>query len=152
MIRFASPPRLAIAWLAMLMLSGCSEPDAPQVQVRKALEELETAAENRDASAFREGISDAYRDREGRDAAEIISLVRGYFVLNQSIHLLTRIEHIDFPTPSEAQAKVAVGMVGADAEAGSAWNLAAQVHDFDVTLRREDDAWRVIYAEWRRPH
>ena len=39
----------------------------------------------------------------------------GYFIANQSIHLLTRIDKIDFPASDEARLQVTVGMVGREA-------------------------------------
>jgi hypothetical protein len=38
-------------------------------------------------------------------------------------------------------------MASREAESANAWNLAAEVHEFDATLRKEGTAWKVIYAE-----
>ena len=38
-----------------------------------------------------------------------------------------------------------------DRHAAGNWNLAADLYDFDVTLKREDGDWRVAYAKWHRP-
>jgi hypothetical protein len=41
-------------------------------------------------------------------------------------------------------------MAGRETNSGSAWDLAADVYEFDVTLVREDGDWRVSRADWRR--
>jgi hypothetical protein len=45
-------------------------------------------------------------------------------------------------------------MVGRDADAlGESFdlaNLAADLYEFKIALRREDDEWKVSFAEWSR--
>jgi len=43
---------------------------------------------------------------------------------------------------------VTVGMVGREAAEAEAWDLAAEIHDFDVTFMREDGEWKVTHAKW----
>ena len=128
---------------------GCGEGDSPEAQVRATIAAMESAAEARDVGDLTEHVSPQFRDASGRDGRELAQYVRGYFIANQSIHLLTRIEHIEFPTRDEARAKVTVAMVGREAESTNAWNLAGEIHDFDVTFMLEDGEWKVTYAEWK---
>lgn len=144
-------PLSVVALLSVLCLA-CSQPQTPETAVRQTLDRLATAAEARDLGDFRQGISAQYRDADGRDAGEITNLVRGYFLMNQSIHLLTRIDQVEFPSTAEARVKVTVGMLGKEAAASDAWSLAAQIHDFDVTLMNEEGDWRVTFAQWHRPN
>ena len=41
-------------------------------------------------------------------------------------------------------------MVGREADAASAWNLAVDVDDFDVTMRKEGQEWKVTFVKWQR--
>ena len=91
-----------------------------------------------------------YRDAYGQGPTDAARYARGYFLAHQSIHLLTRIEQVEFPSPDEARATVLVGMAGRETDADDAWDLAADLHEFDVALAREDGEWKVTYAEWRR--
>jgi hypothetical protein len=75
--------------------------------------------------------------------------MRGYFFINQSIHLLTRIEEVQFPGDELATAHVSVGMLGQQAQED--WAFAADVYEFDIQLRRIDGEWKLQSAEWRRP-
>ena len=98
---------------------------------------MELAAEARDVGNLMEHISANYRDAQGQDGTEASRYVRGYFIANQSVHLLTRIESLEFPSADEARVKLQVGMAGRGDEQGSA-GLTADLFNFDVALVRED--------------
>lgn len=132
------------------LLTGCGDSDSPEQQVRRVIDEMEIAVEARDVGELVEHLSDEYRDANGMSAQEAARYARGYFVANQSIHLLTRVEQIEFPLPDEARARVLVGMVGTDANAAGNWDLAADLYEFKVTLRQEAGDWKVTFAQWSR--
>lgn len=132
------------------IVAGCGESDSAEAQVRAVIERMELAAEARDAGDVLELISDAYRDDYGRGRDDVGRLARGYFIVNQTIHLLTRIEELSFPAEDEARAVILVGMVGRGAAAESAWDLAANLYRFEVTIVREDGDWKITWARWRR--
>jgi hypothetical protein len=139
---------LRIAFLVVLAaLAGCSDDASPEQQVRGVIDSMEVAAEARDVGDLMEHVSAAYRNADGLDRAETARYVRGYFVANQSIHLLTRIESLEFPAHDEARVKLQVGMAGGGGQ--SAAGLSADLYDFDVALVREDGQWKVSYADWR---
>lgn len=141
---------MPLAWTGFALLTACGPADSPEQQVRKVVDDMEVSAEARDVGDLMEFVADDFRDADGRSAPELGNYVRGYFIANQSLHLLTRINQIEFPAPDEARLQVTVGMVGREADAASAWNLAAEVYDFDVTLRRQgDEQWKVTYAQWK---
>src|SRR5687767_9468747 len=99
-------------WVALVLLAGCSDDGSPEEQVRAVIESMEVAAEARDVGDLMEHISVNFRDAQGQDRTEASRYARGYFVANQSVHLLTRIESLEFPAPDEARLKVQVGMAG----------------------------------------
>jgi hypothetical protein len=131
----------------LAVLAGCSEDASPEQQVRAVIDSMEVAAEARDVGDLMEHVSTAYRSADGLDRAEAGRNIRGYLVANQSIHLLTRIESLEFPAPDEARVKLQVGMAGRGGQ-GTA-DLSADLYDFDVVLVREDGEWKVSYADWR---
>ena len=147
------PRRLVLVAFALatpLALTGCSDPASPEQQVRDVISQLELAVEHRDVGALTKHLSADYSDLNGSGPEEAVRYARGYFIANQSIHLLTRVESVDFPSDGEARATVLVGMVGQEADAGSQWDLAADLYEFKIALRRHDDEWQVSFAEWRR--
>ena len=141
--------RRAILLLSALAVASCGGDTSPEAQVRAVVAEAEAAAEARDASALLDLVADDYRDDRGNGAEEIRRYVRGYLVAHQSIHLLVRIEELELKATDLARLRATVAMVGREAESAAAWDLAADVHEFDVTLAREDGEWRVTRADWR---
>lgn len=134
--------------LALASLAACSDSGSPDQQVRAVIDQMEQAAEDRDIGELASHLSEEYRDANGLGAEEAARYARGYFIANQSIHLLTRIEELTFPTDGEARAQVAVGMLGRNA--ADQWDLAAEVHRFKVALRREDGEWRITFVDVMR--
>ena len=134
--------------ISLALLTACDDPGSPEQQVRAVIASMETAAEARDVGDLMEHISASYRDAQGQDRAEASRYARGYFVANQSVHLLTRIESLKFPSPDEARVKLQVGMAGRSGEPGAA-SLNATLYDFDLALIREGDEWKLSYADWR---
>jgi hypothetical protein len=131
----------------LALLAACSDESSPEAQVRSVIDSMERAAEARDVGALMEHVSASFRSADGQDRAETSRYAHGYFIANQSIHLLTRIESLEFPSPDEARVKMQVGMAGRDGEQGAA-GVSADLHDFDVALVREDGEWKVSYADW----
>ena len=134
--------------VALVLSAACSDDSSPEQQVRAVIESLEVAAEARDVGDLMEHISANYRDAQGQDRTEASRYARGYFIANQSVHLLTRIESLEFPAPDEARVKLQVGMAGREGQPGSA-SLNADLYNFDLALIREDGEWKVSYADWR---
>jgi hypothetical protein len=134
----------------LLLLASCADEASPEQQIRALIEQMELATEDRDVGDVVALLSPQYRDARGNGPEDVGRAIRGYFIANQSIHLLTRVQEISFPQNDEARATVLVGMVGREADAASAWNLAADLYEFELALIREDDEWRISWAEWRR--
>ena len=138
----------SLVFLTLATLAACGDKDSPEQQVRAVIEQMERAAEERDVGGLKTHLSEDYRDANGMGAEEAARYARGYFIANQSIHLLTRIEELTFPTDGEARAQVLVGMMGRDA--ADDWDLAGELRTFKIALRREDDEWKVTFLEVMR--
>jgi hypothetical protein len=147
-MRLLTPLRSPFSWVALLLLTACSDDGSPEQQVRAVIESMEVAAEARDVGDLMEHISASYRDAQGQDRTEASRYARGYFMTNQSVHLLTRVESLEFPAPDEARVKLQVGMAGRAGAPGQA-GLSADLYDFDLALVLEDGEWKVSYADWR---
>ena len=145
---------LVIIWWAFclpLMVSCSSTEDSPEIQVRTFLKQGETAAENKETGVLRKMISEKYSDSQGQDKRAIEAILRYYFLRNETIHLLVRIQSITFPQPAQAQAIVLVAMAGQPISGTQELErLHADLHRFEITLASENKEWKVIRAEWRR--
>lgn len=140
--------RITIA-LLLGVLSACGSKSTPEEQVRAVIAAAETGAEARDLSAVMDLVAEGYTDTRGQDKAAIRDLMRAYFIVNQSVHLLMRVDSIDFPADELAAARISVGMLGRQSQED--WKYAVDVYEFDVRLLNEDGEWRLQSAEWRRP-
>src|SRR5688500_13144319 len=139
--------RSPIFWVALALLTACSDRASPEQQVRAVIDSMELAAEARNVGDLMEHLADNYRDAQGQDRQQAALYARGYFISNQSVHLLTRIESLEFPAADEARVKLQVGMAGRGGETGSG-GLSADLHDFDLVLVQEGGEWKVSYADW----
>ncbi len=149
-----STTRNALSVVALLLaLVACSgEPDDPEAQIRAMFDAAETAAEERDLGALRPFIAHDYTDREGRDRQAVENLVRLYFLANQRIHLLVKVQTIQILSPGVAKAELVVATAGAPVDDVSALaSLRAQVQRLNLTLQDYGDGdWRVRSVDWSR--
>lgn len=129
--------------------AGCGGKTTAEEEVRAVVAEAERAAEARNAPALSGLVADDYQDGRGNDAREIRRYLHGYLIAHQSVHLLVRIESVELKAKDLAQLRATVGMLGQEAAGASAWDLAADVYEFDVVLARESGDWKVIRADWR---
>jgi hypothetical protein len=141
--------------LALATLAACGASDSPEQQVRALIDKMERAAENRDVAELTQHLSGSFSDANGNGRAEVARYLRGYFIAHQSIHLFTQIEELELPADDEARARVLVGMLGRDAAANAPdelsdladlSGLAADLHTFEIALRREQGDWKVVFA------
>jgi hypothetical protein len=141
-------PRPAATLIVCLsvLLCACSQPASPEQQVRDLIAAGEQAAEKRDLGALMELVSAEYGDESGRDAESLGQYVRGYLMLHPSIHLLTRVEEIDFPYADMARVRVTVGSLGHGAAEGASFDVAAEVEQLEIELVHEGGDWRVRRA------
>jgi hypothetical protein len=137
----------ASAWLAAT--AGCGARETPEAQVRAVVASGERAAEARDLGGLMELVAPGFRDAQGGDREELERLLRGYLLMHQSVHLLTKVEQVEFPYRDYARVSLTVGTLGRETAGATAFDVAADVHDVVLELRLEDDAWRVVRAEWR---
>jgi hypothetical protein len=147
--RFFRRATIALAMGAALAVAGCGDEETPDARVRAVIAAGEAAAEARDLSGILEHVAPAFRDDQGGGREELKQYLRGYLVTHPSVHLLTRIDSIEFPYRDLARVKLTVGTLGTGATEAAGFDLAADVHDVVLELQFEDDAWRVVRAAWQ---
>lgn len=131
----------------VLGLLGCGTPElSPEAEVREALAALETAAEAGDTSAFTELVSPAYEDPYGHDREKLRAFIAFHVMRSgrgREVVVRVREIYIEPSEPDRAVVTLALGLMGSGAR------LAADVYAVDMDLVREDEAWRVAWAQWR---
>lgn len=145
------PHRIAGLLHAMLavLLAACVPKETPEAQVRAVIAQGEAAAEARDLSAIMELVSPAFEAEQAGGPEELKQYLRGYLVTHPSVHLLTRVDHIELPYRDMARVSLTLGTLGRGSAPANALDLAADVHMVELELRVEDGDWRVTRASWR---
>ncbi len=143
--------RVALAALALLLVTCRGEDSSPDAAVRRTLAAIEAAAGAKELSALVEHVSEAYADERGNDRQAVRQIAAFHLLRNQSVHTLTRIRSLSFPEPGLADVEALVAMAGtAIPDADVLATVRADLYRFDVTLREEEPGtWRVTSASWR---
>jgi len=130
--------KLFVSVIAATMLTACGAKSSDEEQVRALIDQVETAAESRDASDVLEHVADDYGDSSGLDKRELQNFLRGYFLSHPKLELVVNIESLEFPVDGLAQAVVSVATV----ELGD-----PDLQRLKVELRRAGGEWRVARAD-----
>ena len=152
LMRFTAPalgPGMVMLAVLVAFAAGCGESQTPDAKVRAVVAQGEQAAEARDLSAIMDLVAPSYRDEQGGGRDELKQYLRGYLVAHQAIHLLTKIESVEFPYRDMAKVSLTLGTLGRDSAAATAFDLAADVYDVELELALDDGEWRVTRASWR---
>ena len=132
-----------IAALLLAAALGCREAPTPEQEVRSVLAALETAAEAGQAGDFSDLVSARYEDAEGHDRERLRAFVAFHVMQSgRGRELIVRVRDLRFPEPERASVTLAVGLAGAGSR------FSADVYAVDMDLAREDDGWRVAWAQW----
>jgi hypothetical protein len=142
-------PSVIAAALWGLAAASCGTSD-PEAEIRALLAAAEEAAEARDAGFFGDVVGLGYSDARGNDREQLLRTVRGYFLANQRVELVSRVDEVVLEGADAARAVVHAGMVGQRAGAGLLGGVDADLYRFELELVNEGGDWRIIGAEWTR--
>lgn len=132
---------------AVLAACGASDPEA---EIRAVLAAAEEAAEARDAGFFRGLIGAAYQDSRGNDRDAVVRMVHGYFLAQQRIEVVSRVDEIVLEGADAARAVVHAGLVGQRSGAALLDGIGAELYRFELELVNTGGEWQIIGASWRR--
>jgi hypothetical protein len=100
-----------VAALYAVLAAGCAASDA-EAEIRALLAGAAEAAEARDTGFFADVVGAGYRDTRGNDREQLIGLVRGYFIANQRVEIVSRVDDVVLEGADAARAVVHAGMLG----------------------------------------
>lgn len=137
--------------LLMLLLQGCGGDADPETRIREMLAAGEQAVESRSLGRVEELVSSGYRDESGRVRKDVMRLFAGYFLRNQSIHLLVQVQEIRLQGEERAEVSLVAAVGRRQAEdLRQLAGISADIFRLDLRLRREGDDWLVASGRWRR--
>jgi hypothetical protein len=135
--------------VAGVLVAGCGSSD-PEAEIRALLAVAEQAAEERDAGAFGDAVGAAYHDTRGNDRERLLRSIRGYFIANQRIEIVSRVDEIVLEGTDAARAVVHAGLVGQRSGAALIDGIEADLYRFELELVNDGGDWRIIGADYRR--
>lgn len=137
------------AVLAAAAVAGCGVSD-PEADLRALLAGAEQAAEARDVGFFSALVGDGYRDAQGHDRDELLRMVRGLFLANQRIEIVSRVDEVTLEGSDAARVVLHAGLLGQRMGAAPLAGVDADLYRFELELVNDGGDWRIIGADWRR--
>lgn len=143
---FANPIRFLAVCLAGTWLGACGGPvEGPEEALRSWVRQGEEFAEARDRGALVDMISANYADARGNSRDDIENMFRLYFLRQQKVALITRIEEIEVYGGSAAKLLLSVGMAGKN---DGTFGFSADAFEFEMEFELDDEKWLLTSARW----
>jgi hypothetical protein len=137
--------RIALLLLLTSVVSCSVDEGDPEQQVRAWVSAMQEAAEEKDRKAIVANISPAYVDARDHSRDDIDHLLRLYFLRQNKVALLGRIDEVRIIGDTAAEVSVTVGMAATN---NSALGLSADAYRFELELEHDGDDWKLISARW----
>jgi hypothetical protein len=130
----------------LMTLAACGEPPTePEAELRAWVAAGVKAAENKERRNLVGMISESYADGRGNERSDIENLLRLYFLRQNNIRLLPKIEEIMVYGDSAAKIVTTVGMAGTN---DGVLGFSADAYRFELELEKDGDDWQLIAARW----
>lgn len=124
--------------IAAILMSACASSSSDEDRVRAVIDDVEAAAESRDASDVLEHVADSYADARGMDKTQLRDFLRGYFLVHPRLELIVTVESLEFPVDGLAQAVITVATVDF---------TDPDLERLKVEFRRAGNSWQVVRAD-----
>ena len=134
--------------VVVLAIPGCHR-ETEQDKVNKVITEIQAAGEVKDLSKIMKNLSKNYSDPQGFNYEGIKGLMLGYFFRYPKISVYINNLTISVEN-SSARAEFQTVLTSGE-KTGSVADVIPNslgVWDFDVTLKKESNDWKVTSAKW----
>lgn len=138
---------LLIFFIAITAL-GCQR-ESEEGKVKNVITDIQTAGEEKDAGKIMNHLSKAYRDPQGLNYEGIKRLLLGYFFRYPKISAY--INNLDISVQNTSARAVFQTILTSGDKTGSVTDIIPHslgIWDFDVSLKKESNRWKVTSAEW----
>jgi hypothetical protein len=132
--------------LISAVICGCGAADeTPEDELRRWVARAQAATENKDRGTLLEMMSQNYTDARGNDVDGIDRMLRYFFLRQDRIVLISKIEAIEVSGGTAALVGLTVGMAGSN---DNLLGFSAETRHFDLELEHDGDDWLLIAARW----
>ncbi|HSD68457.1 MAG TPA: hypothetical protein VLB07_02840 [Woeseiaceae bacterium] len=138
--------RFSLTALVCALMCACGgAPDAPEEALRRWVSEAQEAAEREDRDALMSLLSEHYADARGNDHESIEQMLRFYFLRQDSVVLISKIDELVVSDGTAAVVKLTAGMAGAN---DAALGFSADAYRFELELELDGGDWLLTGARW----
>jgi len=137
--------RTCLLLVLSLHLAGCARP-TPEQQLRDQFAALQRAVEQRRPADAMEGVAEDFSGPAGMDRAALHNLLRAQLLARDSVGVTTG--RLDVSLQADT-ATVRFDALLTGAGRGRWLPDSAQSYRVTTGWRREDNEWRLHYAEWQ---
>lgn len=136
---------LTVACLACVF-AGCGGPSsAPEEELRAWVAAGIVAAENKQRRELMGMVASAYADARDNERDDIDNLLRVYFLRQNNIALLPKIEEVTVYDDTAGKIVMTVGMAGTN---DGVLGFSADAYRFALELEKQGNEWQLISARW----
>jgi uncharacterized membrane protein YvbJ len=135
-------------FVIIIIALGCHR-ETEQDKVKKVITDIQTAAEEKDVKKIMKNLAKTYNDPQGFNYETIKGPLLGYFFRYPKISVYINNLQVSIETTA-ARALFRTVLTSAN-KTGSAADLIPEslgMYDFNVSLKKESDGWKVTSAEW----
>lgn len=145
-------------WLSSIILiflflsSSCSSNRSqPEDEIYAFINTAENFIEEHQGRKAKQVIAIDYSDDRQRSKKDLEQILTYYLLKHKKIHILKHISSITFSTPENSTAIVFAAMAGRGGEIKDMLaTLQTDVYRFTFTLKKAEDSWLLISADWTR--
>ena len=138
--------RYLMAGLLCAGLVACGGPaEGPEQAIRAWVSKGEELAEAKDRRGLVKMISESYTDARGNDRDDIENMFRLYFLRQNKVALITKIEELNVYGDTAAELLLTVGMAGTNE---GTLGFSADAYRFEMEFELEDDEWLLTSGRW----
>ena len=123
--------------------------ETEQDKIKKVIVDIQTAAEQKDVKKIMNNLAKTYGDPQGFNYETIKGPLLGYFFQYPKISVY--INHVEISIENTSAKAVFRTVLTSANKTGSAADLVPQslgMYDFDVSLKKESNGWKVTSARW----
>ena len=139
---------ISLIFIIAIAVLGCHK-ESDQDKVKKVITDIQAAGEQKDVRKIMSNISKTYSDPQGFNYDGIKGLLVGYFFRYPKISVY--INSLTIYVENTSARAVFQTVLTSGEKTGSVTDIIPQslgIWDFDVTLKKESNDWKVTSAKW----
>ena len=141
---------ILLIFVIAITVLGCHK-QTEQDKVKKVITDIQAAAQEKDVKKIINNLTKTYNDPQGYNYETIKGLLIGYFL--QYPKISAYITNLEISIENTSAKAVFQTVLTSGNKTGSASDVIPQslgMYDFDVSLKKESNGWKVTSAKWEQ--